>query len=161
MRWKLSLALPLLLLLFQATDANAQQVPVTVTLAAENQAISAVQFPDISPATFDKPLTGQVQYYVGMLNQTAGEYRTTIRYRTGGAWHSGEIIFAKNATCTEAAQPVGIVERIACAVVEHGAGFVCSAVYTKMANPVKPKCTGTYACTRCGNVKVCGSNPQC
>ena len=63
-------------------------------------------------------------------------------------------------TCNE-----GELTRITCSVVERGVagGIVCSALYEDMVDPnkVPDQCRGTYACARCGTVKVCGSNPQC
>lgn len=163
MRWQLALLVPLALLLFQATEGVAQGVPVTVTLMAENNAVTAVEFPDIAPETrFDRPATGRIQYLVGLLApDSSGQYSTRIRYYTGGGSHTKTVFFASEATCKRPPGATeGNIDRIACSVLENGAGVVCAATYDMMANP-PATCVGTFGCIQCAGVKVCGANPQC
>ena len=163
MRWKLSLAVPVLLLLFLATDSNAQDVPLTVTIPASNHAITRIEFPDVSPQQF-VPDTVRIQYLVGNVgpDPTDGRYRITIRYYVGGSPIPKIQIgsYEAQATCTNGGTE-GTIERIACSVVEHGNAVTCSTTYDQMNTP-PAKCDGTIACTKCsGGVRVCGARPEC
>lgn len=165
MRWMLLLIMPLAILLLGPASGSAQEIPVTVTLQTGNNAVTAVEFPDIAPGRrFLRPPNGAKQYLVGFLAPDGqGDYRTTVVYYTGGEGaHTAVIQFDREASCQEPGVTEGVIQRIACAVVDRGAALTCAAIYSGMNSP-PAECTGTYRCVRCppSGTKMCGANPVC
>ena len=173
MQWKLSLAVPVLSLLFLATDSNAQDtIPVTVTIpTSRSHAITRVKFPDISDRVFQVD-TVRVQHFVGKVGPDSidGRYRFWIHTYMGRSDipRKGLFSYAAEALCGEKDADgdflsEGVIVRLSCSVTQQGVngGVVCSAIYGDMDDPPDPTCTGTIACTKCNEVRVCGSRPQC
>jgi hypothetical protein len=147
-----------------AQDRDPPHVPVTVTLMAANNAVTAIEFPDLLPGRiFERPAEGRIQYFVGLLSADEdGRFRTRVTYYTHKGEHTKKAVFQSEATCIEPEGATeGSIDRIACSVVEDGAGVVCSATYDMMEDPPRDYCIGTYACVNCRGVKVCGANPSC
>lgn len=163
MRWKLSLAVPVLFLLFLATDVSAQTVPLTVTIPTELPAgVDRIVFPSVSLQEF-VPDSVRIQYLVGGVapDTIDGRYRfiSNIFLGAGGAVRVDTASFEPLATCRNGGTE-GAIERISCSVVEHGIGLICSATYDQMNTPPEV-CVGTIACVRCREIQVCGSRPSC
>ncbi len=166
MRWKVSLAVPVLSLLFLATDSNAQGVPVTVTFPAAQSPVDSIQFTNVAQGQTFKPdpQGRQIQHFVGLLSSSNNRYDISAISFVGGSTHADGVSIAAQATCkdvNDADFSEGKVVRIACSIVRHGKGLVCTAVYDKMSKPAKPYCVGTIACKKCAQIKVCGSHPEC
>ena len=169
MRWKLSLAAPVLSLLFLATSCNAQPtrqdtIPLTVTIPAstEHHPVIGVGFVGVVPDTviMYEPTDVRTQYLVGDVGPFDGRYRFISRVRVGARIFEDTLYVQEKATCDNSDETEGKIERIACSVVEKGVGLVCSATYSGMKDPPMI-CEGTIACTKCGQVRVCGSGPGC
>ena len=165
MRWKLSLAVPFLFLLFLATDVSAQTVPLTVTIPVDLPGgVTKIAFPTILPYQEFRPDTIRVQYLVGSVapDSTDGRYRfiSHVFVGSGGAFWADTASFEAQATCNNGGTE-GTIERISCSVLMRGEGLVCSATYDLMDAP-PPRCEGTIACVKCPQqVKICGSRPSC
>ena len=169
MRWKLSFAVPVLSLLFLATSCDAQTtrpetVPLTVTIpdSLERHPVTGVGFPSVSDTVY-RPTDVRTQYLVGDVGPFVdGRYRiiSHVHVGAGGKFFEDTVYVQKEATCDNSDETEGIIERIACSVVQRGVGLVCSATYSRMEKPPEI-CTGTIACRKCGEVRVCGAGSQC
>lgn len=174
MRWRVTFASPLLLISLLATGMNAQEtqtVPVTITFPALNHVISGVSFPGLADTVYvPKPGT-RIQYRVKNrlpADSAADRYTFEIKYFVGGdfdpathrgAEFGGTLSVAAASTC-EGAKGEGDLVRIACSVVERGNGITCEGIYSQMGDPPW-ECTGTQACIKCGDIRVCGADPVC
>jgi hypothetical protein len=139
-------------------------VPVTMTMERrqDKHPADSVKFysPDGSPlGSAVKEGPQKFQERVGYLSptDTPPVYRLKAEVFIAKSGHLYEFSFDPNDSCTTATNTS--IGRIACSVVKHGAGLVCSATYHGMDLP-KAQCSST-ACLYCGRIRICGSNPQC
>ena len=171
MQWRLSLAVPVLLALCVPSIANAQDsVPLTITIPKSNHGITRVTFPEVSPDTFEVSETLQsgaerLQHFVGYVNldRADNRYRFETEYFMGGSPipQGGPSSYGPDDACVEP-DLESWIERIACSVVEKGAGVTCVAFYQNADRPLQGEpCEGTQACKRCNGIKVCSSDPEC
>jgi len=167
MRWKLLSAIPACLLLLLATGVHAQTIPVTVTLLpGPGQPVTGVEFPDINEGhVFPQDPNTRIQHYVGDMTgpPVDGRYLIRATLYIGGSVRPTQIFsFQADDHCTDNDDNEGTIVRVSCAAVEHGAGFVCHAIYDGMEDPPRPTCKGTTACKMCPpRIRVCGSKPEC
>jgi hypothetical protein len=171
MRWRLTSAVTAFLVLVLAASANAKNPDVTVTLEPTDgggHPVSAVQFPGIGTGEwFPQHPTDRIQHYVGEITYPTvnGRYEVDANIRVGGADRPIHFSFDAQDSCSQVPAPdpanEGQVVRIACATPINGVGLQCNAIYSGAADPPQPTCTGTVACKNCGNIKVCGSKPNC
>jgi len=166
MRWKLMLAVPVFLLVVQATSANAQNVPVTMTMEArkDKHPADSVKFYRSDNSYLDKVQEEPAQSHqqlVGIIPADGdGRYRLKTVLFIGRSGHDYTFSFGPVDLCTNStASNKGKIQRIACSVVKYGAGMVCSAIYEGMGQP-KDDCR-SRKCVYCDRVRVCGSDPLC
>jgi hypothetical protein len=172
MRWTLILTAPLMLLPFAAGIGSAQQPDphVTITFPDQYYSITAVRLTNMTDSMFVPVPRTVVQYRVDdpagtpveiPYNSSREVYRVEVDY-----WHAaqpnpdnpqggGHFEIARVDTCDGAE-----LARIACSVVRSGSTVTCAGIYHAKTLPPE-KCEGTYACTKCDGVKVCGSSAQC
>ena len=154
----------------QVNSSAQDPVPITVTIPTTNHAITRITFPGITEVVYSTP---EARTQFKLENEVPvdqdGRYRVKVQYWVGSSPNPREEVFSfeKDALCEEEDPPgtqlgEGVLIRISCSVVERGVAgaVVCSAVYQDMDDP-PDQCTGTIACKKCAEVRVCGSNPQC